>query len=242
MNQPRVLIVDESLTALGLLGGVLRSIGFDVHQVRTGDEAMRVLVKPNEFFDLIVLDETDAEAEGLGGSEFGRVIHRLTTHMVTPIVMLSGKANDDLNRVNRASGIVGCFDKAKVRDAGFNTCAQRFYDHFMSVNRPEALVVDDSLTARSLLAGYLREVGFDVVGIEKSAEAIRVIKKRGKADPYGIILINEGLPLMRGEELGEWIKRHDVYEKTPMFLMNVVANPMLGEILCQACGFKRLTC
>jgi len=61
------------------------------------------------------------------------------------------------------------------------------------------LVVEDKAGERVTLCGILEEVGYRVIGLEKGADALRVIKK----DPFEVVIVDMRLPDVSGLEIME---------------------------------------
>ncbi len=76
------------------------------------------------------------------------------------------------------------------------------------------LIVEDDVQTRSLVAQYLREVGYAVIEAVDAAEAIQVLKSRSTVD---VVFVDIRLPgAMDGRKLAAWID--DNCAGTPILL------------------------
>ena len=70
---------------------------------------------------------------------------------------------------------------------------------------PAILVVEDDVLVRTLVAGYLRECGYDVVEAGSADEAIRVLDAGMRTD---IVFSDVNMPgSMDGFGLAQWLRR-----------------------------------
>jgi PAS domain S-box-containing protein len=84
----------------------------------------------------------------------------------------------------------------------------------------KALVVDDNRTNRSLLGGMLVAWGCRCDVAENAETALAVLRQAAQAgDPFGVALLDMGLPGMSGEELGQRIAGDPQLSGTVLLLM-----------------------
>jgi two-component system, chemotaxis family, chemotaxis protein CheY len=58
-----------------------------------------------------------------------------------------------------------------------------------------ALVVEDSGTTRRIIAGYLRDLGFDVSEAENGREGLELVSDRG---PFALVMVDWNMPEVDG--------------------------------------------
>ena len=81
-----VLVVDDSLVNLKVLGSVLENFGIEAKSASSGKECLEIL--KNEEFDLILLDHLMPEMDGI------ELLSALREAEVeSPVVMISGHGN-----------------------------------------------------------------------------------------------------------------------------------------------------
>lgn len=95
----RILIVDDSVTILHLIGGILRGEGYDVTTANDGGAGLDLLQK--EAFDLVLLD---AMMPDLDGFETCRLARDLPGCQDMPIVFLTGMTDADTQQQALESG------------------------------------------------------------------------------------------------------------------------------------------
>lgn len=85
----RILVADDNVRVLGLVGGILRSAGYEVDTVEGGGAAVEAA--SGNRFDLIVLDGMMPDVDGFEACE---AIRRLPGHRHTPVLFLTGMTDD----------------------------------------------------------------------------------------------------------------------------------------------------
>ena len=233
MNKPHVLIVDDSITVLGMLGGIMRDIGFEVYQANNGEEALALLQNPKNKLDLAVVDLNMGEINGL---DLGRLILGMEDYGELPVVMMSMDYNEELVKESRAAGMVGCFGKDLIKDARFKACAAEYFEMYSQVSQPRMLVVDDSATTNEMLVKLGKKQGYHVISAFGSAEARTLMRNTEGA--FDLYIIDYGLDDENGLDLGKWIKNENGYVAMTMFLVSGEHKmSVVGEY--RACGFKQ---
>jgi chemotaxis protein histidine kinase CheA len=108
---PRILIVDDSLGVQQVVSSALATSGFMTSVAGSVADALGAL--QNEVFDALVVDFSMPRADGVA------LVHMVRQrHANTPIVMLSGVADEaDIERAKQA-GVDAFFDKSDFREGG----------------------------------------------------------------------------------------------------------------------------
>lgn len=86
----------------------------------------------------------------------------------------------------------------------------------MTLLQKHILVVDDSLTARSLIANALRSAGFEVTTKNDGCAALNVLQKKH----FDCIVTDIEMPHMDGFKLTQSIKSHADYKKIPLIIVS----------------------
>lgn len=79
-----ILVVDDSQSIRALVGTVLKTAGYNIHEAEDGVEGMKVLSKKR--VDMII---TDYNMPNMNGIEFIWKVRALPDHIFTPICMLT---------------------------------------------------------------------------------------------------------------------------------------------------------
>jgi len=87
--------------------------------------------------------------------------------------------------------------------------------------RRRVLVVDDSITTRTLEASVIEAAGFDVITAVDGADALRLLQERG-AD---LVVSDVEMPRMDGIQLCESIRALSRFRETPVILVTALETP-----------------
>ena len=85
----RILVADDNVQVLGLVGSILRSAGYEVTACEGGGAAVEAARET--AFDLILLDGMMPDLDGFEVCEY---IRRIPRHRHTPVVFLTGMTDD----------------------------------------------------------------------------------------------------------------------------------------------------
>ena len=85
----RILVADDNVQVLGLVGSILRSAGYEVTACEGGGAAVEAARET--AFDLILLDGMMPDLDGFEVCEY---IRRIPGHRHTPVVFLTGMTDD----------------------------------------------------------------------------------------------------------------------------------------------------
>ena len=88
-----------------------------------------------------------------------------------------------------------------------------------------AIVVDDSSTTRRLIAGMLRELGFDVVEAENGREALDALRAHDQPD---LMVLDWNMPVVDGLECVVEVRRDRRYD--PVRILMVTTETDLGQV------------
>lgn len=85
----------------------------------------------------------------------------------------------------------------------------------------EVLVVDDSITTRTLEKNILEMAGYKVTTATNGREALKQLESR----PFDIVISDVQMPLMDGIELVTAIRGHDKFQVMPVILVTSLESP-----------------
>ncbi len=83
-------------------------------------------------------------------------------------------------------------------------------------DRPRILVVDDSITVRSLMQRFLKRHGMEVLSARDGMEAISLLD-RARPD---LVLLDVEMPRMNGYELARYIRNSSAIKNTPIIMIS----------------------
>ncbi|HQJ09359.1 MAG TPA: response regulator, partial [Deltaproteobacteria bacterium] len=201
----RVLIVDDSAVVRSVLSKELLRSGVNAVQAENGRQAFNMALARE--FDLII---TDIEMPFMDGIELCRRLKSNPKTRQIPIVILSSLDSEkDIQRGYKA-GASTYISKSQAKDSLIETIETVLQKTTFQRGRL-ILVVDDSLTVRTLVERGLKEVGFEVVKAENGQAGLNLLKNGVRPD---LILSDIDMPVMNGEE----------------FCRNVHSDPVLASI------------
>jgi CheY-like chemotaxis protein len=104
---PHILLIDDDLDVLGMVGEALTHFGIKVHPFSEGHRAMRLLEDPDSpQFDLVI---TDINMDGLNGFD---VINRVKSSRPSlPVILMTGQATLDFAIRAMRMGAANLFQK-----------------------------------------------------------------------------------------------------------------------------------
>lgn len=90
--------------------------------------------------------------------------------------------------------------------------------------RQRILVVEDDAQMRDLLERVLLRIGYEVLTVSNGSEALLGVER---GQPFDLILADVVMPGMKGADLQNYLKGHDV--KTPVIFMSGYDAEVLAE-------------
>jgi DNA-binding response OmpR family regulator len=232
--QPRILIVDDSVTVRMDLQQALKLAGFATvlcDSVRTARAALLI-----GFFTLAILDVMLPDGDGI--ELLGELrSHKSTSHI--PVILISsestvrsrirglmtgaseyiGKPYDSGYIVKRARDLSRGFELARVSSADALSSAAK------------VMVVDDSPTFSVAMVNQLRQDGHDVIIASTGEEALELLK----VQPVDCIILDVQMPGIGGLETCRRIKSSLTLQSIPV-LMVTASESAAARSLAMAAG------
>jgi response regulator RpfG family c-di-GMP phosphodiesterase len=204
----RVLVADPSAVVRSFLALSLERGGA---HVSFADDAAQALEKIRDI-DLVIVD---SDLPGAGGVELCRRVKedRLSRHI--PVIVLDSQGTGDIVRDAYQAGAGACIPKNQARDKLLEDISQVLMDAALRRDRL-VLVVDDSITVRSLVSRSLKEAGFRVMEAENGRAALRLLKE-SRPD---IILSDIDMPEMNGEAFCRAVHKDPGLASIPFVVMS----------------------
>ena len=89
-----------------------------------------------------------------------------------------------------------------------------------------AIVMDDSKAIRTILQGFLRDLGFDVAGAADGLEALNYLKQSEKID---LALVDWNMPQMNGLDFVENVRSNSAFDT--IRLMMVTTETEMSQVI-----------
>jgi len=175
-----IIIVDGSEVSRTIISRIIKS---EMHNTRiitcgTGEEALAHLAL--ERFDLIT---TSLMLPDMDGLELARTARQSETHHYTPIVVVSGDADNRLLREGFEAGVTDYFDKS----LGYHA----FVEFIKTITRRTSglvgrvLYVEDSKTAAMVTRHIMEKHGLKITHTTTAEYALELLEESRKKYPTG---------------------------------------------------------
>jgi two-component system chemotaxis response regulator CheY len=105
---------------------------------------------------------------------------------------------------------------------------------------PRILIVDDSVVARRMLVGQLRELGYsDVVESASAEDALAKLHESRKGVPFSLIVADLRMPGMPGDQFVQRLQQETDFKVIPKLIASVETDRLvvLNALLCGADGY-----
>lgn len=226
-NSKRIMVVDGSEVARTIIARILNEEmpGATIATCGTAAEATERLEE--ERFDLISTALMLPDRDGL---ELSRVVRGSQHHHYTPIIVISGDADERLLREGFAAGVTDYFDKS----LGYQAFAQ-FIQEFTERNAGlvgRILYVEDSPSAAAYTMRLMEHHGLQVVHTTTAEDALEQLSATAPGGPrehesFDIIVTDFYLKgIMTGGDLLHAVraKFHYSQQEMPVLMVTVAEN------------------
>ncbi|NOR52003.1 MAG: diguanylate cyclase [Gammaproteobacteria bacterium] len=180
----RILVVDRSAVSREVVARMFRSgiSNSEVITCKTGAEALKLINESH--FDLFTTSLMLSDIDGL---DLCRQIRQLKSHRYTPVVVISGNADNRLLKEGYAAGVTDYFDKSQ----GYHAFAKFIeeFDHRSQWLTGQILYVEDSKTAAAITIPILEKHGLQVTHVTSAEEAYNLINDvhKGRRENFDLV-------------------------------------------------------
>ena len=237
----RVLVVDDSESALEVLCGMLESFNFRVDAASSGEQALRMLEQEpaDDPYGLIVLDW---RMPGLDGLESARIIRSTRSLAVKPlIIMVSAYARQEImarakevgvnafliNPVNESlffNTIMEVFGRVGEYSGGETLLDRRAGKPVIDLTGIRVLLAEDSPLNQQVATELLQAVGVKVDVANDGGEALAKVEQANTAEfGYDLILMDVQMPVLDGFEATRLIRGMPGLGKLPIIALTAHA-------------------
>lgn len=172
----RIMIVDGSAVSRKIATRVLSDAMPDVEVVACGNASEALARLEQQRFDLIT---TSLMLPDIDGIELCRRIRSSNSHHYTPLIVISGDAEERLEQEGFSAGVTDYFDKSR----GYQAFAQFIMTYCQGntglVGR--ILYVEDSRTVATVTMKILDHQGMKVTHVTSAEEALETLKRSHEA-------------------------------------------------------------
>jgi len=234
MRGLRVLVVDDNATARQVLRDQLASLSFKVTSVKSAMEAYAVLQKSSKVFDLILMDWSMPEINGLDAVKYIKNQIHLST--IPAIIMVTAYAQEQVEQEAHVIGLDGFIVKPVTASTLFDAVMNALQPTIVSRIKAElpldnlklegrVLLVEDNIINQQVAEELLKSFGLTVAIANNGIEAVdSVIQQSGQFD---VVLMDIQMPEMDGIQATKEIRKLSEYKDLPIIAMT--AHAMMGD-------------
>jgi putative two-component system response regulator len=205
-----ILIADSSAVVRSLLAQELGKSGAKVTLCDDGEQAFDEVISGN--FDLVI---ADANLPKIDGVELCKRLKSQARTQQMPVAILNSLDSEEDTRLGYQAGACACINKSQPREALLESIESVLYKATFQRGRL-ILVVDDSLTVRSLVSKGLKDAGFQVIQAENGSIALDLLKQQ-RPD---LILSDIDMPVMNGEVFCQSVHEDPMLAVIPFVVMS----------------------
>jgi response regulator RpfG family c-di-GMP phosphodiesterase len=205
-----ILIADASAVVRSFLSRELGKSGVIISLADDADQAFELVLA--EDIDLVI---ADVDLPKTGGIELCRKLKTNRGTQQIPIIILDSQSTEEGTQRGYQSGATACISKSQAKEALLESIGTIILRATFQRGRL-ILVVDDSLTVRSLVTKSLKDAGFTVIQAENGMVAIELMRHK-KPD---LILSDIDMPLMNGEAFCQAVHADPVLATIPFVVMS----------------------
>ncbi|MFH2092612.1 MAG: response regulator [Pseudomonadota bacterium] len=210
MDNPRILIVDDSISIRKSLITLLKPFNATIVEAKNGQEGIELAETGN--FDVIL---SDIDMPVLNGIEFCRRIKENPKTRNIPIVVVSSFNSSEDITLGFQVGAVAYITKDEAKERLYNTIKEVLFKTNFKRERT-ILIVDDSMSIKTIVQKGLERSGFQVLTAENGKAALAVLNKI-KPD---MILSDIDMPVMNGYEFCEAVRSNSELRNIPFMVMS----------------------
>ncbi|MBU1001615.1 MAG: response regulator [Proteobacteria bacterium] len=211
MSQPRILIVDDSITIRKALLKQLKNLNADVTQAVDGAKGLEAALGGE--FDLII---SDVDMPNMNGFDMCQKIKSDPNKGSTPVLILSSRDRDEDIERGFSVGADGYLTKSGGQGE-FLLNVRDFLDKMDIIRDRRILVVDDSVLIRKKVGNSLLKAGYKVVEAENGRQALEVLNSEIKID---VIISDIDMPIMDGLQLAKALQSSPRLKAIPLLVMS----------------------
>jgi len=183
----RILVVDGSTVSRQILSRILQDEmeRVEVENCKSGNEAIQKLQENS--YDLITTALMLPDIDGLA---LCSNIRNSNTHKYTPVIVVSGDADERLLQEGFKAGVTDYFDKSNGYKA-FGDFIKSFIQRTSSLVG-HVLFIEDSKTAAAVICKILEKHGLKVTHTDSAERAMELLKlqydKENTDDPFDLVI------------------------------------------------------
>jgi two-component system, sensor histidine kinase and response regulator len=245
----KTLIVDDNASAREVLEDLLTTVGGEIEQVASGEEAIDAVKRADADrpFDLVLLDW---RMPGLDGIETARRIRADgSLKRIPAIVIVTAFGREEVHTEAEGAGVDGFLVKPvnrsmlvdilveifapEHRAAARDAIAAASYD----LNGLRVLLVEDNAINQQIAVELLEGVGVSIDVANNGREAMNMLSAEGGSTRYDLVLMDLQMPEMDGYQAATPIRATPRLTELPVIAMTAHATTEERD-RCLAAGMR----
>ncbi len=238
-GEKKILVVDDNESWHMILSGTLEMFGIEVDHAYDGEEAVRMVAQSDEPYDLILMDWSMPELDGIAATR--KIQQNSQLENIPTVVMISAYHEESIIHSAKEAGI-DIFLQKPINPSILNdilsglflddATIQHSIDHssktlkheMKSLSGSHILLTEDNETNQEIILGLLEDSGIIIDIALNGQEAVD--KYRANPAQYELIFMDLQMPVMDGYEATRLIREED--KKIP--IVAFTANAMVEDI------------
>ena len=185
MSESRIMVVDSSSVSREIVARILRNVieNAVVTPCASGSEALTAL--STSHYDLVTTSLLLCDMDGL---DLCRQLRSTKEHHFTPVIVISGDADDRLLKEGFSAGVTDYFDKSQGYP-GFGKFIKTFCQRNVGlVGR--VLYIEDSRTAATMTIRIMEKHGLKVTHVYAAEEGLELLRemRQGEGEQFDIVV------------------------------------------------------
>jgi len=229
----RVLVVDDNATARNILRDQLASLSFKVTSVASAEQAYSTLRESEKPFDLILMDWSMPEINGLDAIKY--IKNQIQLSKIPAIIMVTAYAQEEVVNELHSIGLEAVIVKPVAPSTLFDTIIKALKPHTIPA-RPNkrlenkslsglVLLVEDNRINQQVAEEVLKSFGLSVDIAVNGLEAVNKVLQSSMA--YNVVLMDIQMPEMDGIQATKEIRKNPQFKDLPIIAMT--AHAMIGD-------------
>ncbi len=185
MAESRIMVVDSSAVSREIVARILRNTieGAIVTTCKSGEAALDALAQ--EHYNLVTTSLLLSDMDGL---DLCRQLRGTRQHHFTPVIVISGDADERLLKEGFSAGVTDYFDKSLGYPA-FGTFIKRFCQRNSGLVG-SVLYIEDSKTAAAMTIPIMEKHGLKLNHVLSAEEGLELLKqmRAGEGESFDMVV------------------------------------------------------